>query len=73
MKLIAWSARGRDGVSTDRDAIVQRLVAGMRPGAILLMHEGRRDTRRGSLIVDTLPRVLVAAQERNLSFLVPDL
>ena len=72
MRLIGWSVRGRDGASTDRDAIVGRLVAGMQPGAILLMHEGKRDADGGSLIVDTLPRVLAAAEKLKLSFLVPD-
>lgn len=66
LRLVGWSARGRDGVSTDRDEIVRRLEAGIRPGAILLMHEGKLDSEGGSLIVDTLPRVLAAIRERDL-------
>ncbi|MFT5856244.1 MAG: peptidoglycan/xylan/chitin deacetylase (PgdA/CDA1 family) [Verrucomicrobiales bacterium] len=66
LKLIAWSARGRDGVSTDRDAIIERLEAGIEPGAILLMHEGMRDEDGRSVILDTLPRVLKSIRDRGL-------
>lgn len=69
--LLGWSVRGRDGVSTDRDAIVSRLIAGMRPGAILLMHEGMRDPQGRSVIADTLPRVLEALASRGLRTSLP--
>jgi peptidoglycan/xylan/chitin deacetylase (PgdA/CDA1 family) len=41
MRLAGWSARGLDGVVTDRDRVIQRLLSEIRPGAIILMHEGR--------------------------------
>ena len=72
LSLLGWSARGRDGVSTDRDAIVNRLARGIEPGAILLMHEGMRDSEGRSVIVDTLPRVLEVIRSRNLRVVVPE-
>lgn len=39
LRVAAWSVRGRDGTSRDVEAIGRRLRAGVRPGAIVLMHE----------------------------------
>lgn len=36
----AWSARGFDGVAADPDAVVTRIERGLKPGAIVLLHEG---------------------------------
>jgi peptidoglycan/xylan/chitin deacetylase (PgdA/CDA1 family) len=41
LRLAGWSSRGLDGVVTDRDKVVQRLLSEVRPGGIILMHEGR--------------------------------
>ena len=37
---MAWSARGFDGVRGEPEAVVSRIVAGLQPGAIVLLHEG---------------------------------
>ena len=39
-QLVAWSVRGRDGVSRNKERVLKRLVRGISPGAIMLMHEG---------------------------------
>ncbi len=42
LHLVAWSARGRDGVAEpDLDRVIERLEEGTEPGAILVLHEGR--------------------------------
>ncbi len=41
MKLVGWSVRGFDGVRCDPARVLERLQHGVRPGAILLVHEGR--------------------------------
>ena len=43
LQLVAWSVRGRDGVSKDKKQILDRLEKGIEPGAIILMHEGGVD------------------------------
>jgi hypothetical protein len=63
--------RGRDGPSTDRDAIAAHLEKGLRPGAIQLVHEGKRDAQGNSVIADTLPRVLAAIESRGLRTALP--
>lgn len=37
---VAWSARGYDGIASRADAVVARIERRLRPGAIVLMHEG---------------------------------
>ena len=73
LRLTAWSVRGRDGVSLDRDAIVARLDRGIEAGAIVLMHEAMRDDDGRSIIVDTLPRVLDSISSRGLNACLPAL
>ncbi len=41
LTLVAWTVRGFDGVSQPLGRVLQRLKTGARPGAILLLHEGR--------------------------------
>jgi hypothetical protein len=38
--LVGWSARGRDKFSASPAAPLRRLKRNLRPGAILLIHEG---------------------------------
>ena len=40
MDLVLWSARGLDGVGSDPQGALRRIAGGIRPGAILLSHEG---------------------------------
>ena len=42
MQLIGWAVRGLDTVSSDPEAVAARIRRGLRPGAILLLHEGHR-------------------------------
>ncbi len=41
LPLVGWTARGFDGVSGDSGRVFDRLKKNLRPGAILLLHEGR--------------------------------
>ena len=51
---VAWSARGFDAVAADPAAVVARIERGLRPGAIVLLHEGAAHGRN----VETLALVL---------------
>ena len=42
MLLVGWTVRGLDTVSSDAAAVAQRIRRGLRPGAIILLHEGHR-------------------------------
>jgi peptidoglycan/xylan/chitin deacetylase (PgdA/CDA1 family) len=42
MLLVGWTVRGLDTLSNDAAAVAARIRRGLRPGAIVLLHEGHR-------------------------------
>lgn len=71
LNLTGWTVRGQDGRDTDRQRIVRRVLTGARPGAILLLHEGRRDAGGRSLARDCVPAVLSALTSQGYRFVIP--
>ncbi|KAF1699563.1 acetyl xylan esterase [Pseudoxanthomonas jiangsuensis] len=51
---VAWSARGYDAVDADPVRVLQRIQRGLRPGAIVLLHEGAPHGRSVEMIEATL-------------------
>lgn len=70
LTLASWSARGFDTCTTDAKKIIQRLLKGLRPGAILLLHDGNaaQVTAGGAAILAVLPQLIAEAAFRNLRF-----
>lgn len=66
MRLIGWTARGFDGVRSDPDEIVQRILPNLIPGAIVILHQGREYSLR------VLERVIAELQSRGYAFVIPD-
>lgn len=66
MRLIGWTARGFDAVVSDADQILTRILPRLRPGAIIVLHQGREHSLR------VLERVIVAIQERGYVFVIPE-
>jgi peptidoglycan-N-acetylglucosamine deacetylase len=57
LNLACWSARGLDGVDADKARVLARLRRAVRPGGIILVHEGRVDAegrRLAPQVVDDL-------------------
>ena len=54
LKVIGWSARGFDTVSTDSQKIVARIIRRLEPGAIILLHDGNISADRLVLTVKLL-------------------
>ncbi|MFT4247559.1 MAG: polysaccharide deacetylase family protein [Pseudomonas sp.] len=65
---VAWSARGFDGVGGDPGAVVARILRDLRPGAIVLLHEGAAHGHNPEI----LRQVLEALSERGLTAVLPD-
>lgn len=40
LRIAGWSVRGYDGVAHDPPTVVNRIIRGLHPGAIILLHEG---------------------------------
>jgi peptidoglycan/xylan/chitin deacetylase (PgdA/CDA1 family) len=66
MRLIGWSARGFDGVKTSAEQVVERVLAKLEPGTIIVLHQGRPHT------LETLERVIAEVQARGYEFVVPE-
>lgn len=76
LRLVAWTRRGFDAVDQDPAAIARRLLGGLAPGDVLLLHDGRASGRPGGnpVVLEALPRVLDALAARGLrSVHIPDL
>lgn len=59
---VAWSARGFDGVGRSAAAVMSRIEPGLKPGAIVLLHEGGKGGRN----IEVMRRVLDALRQRGL-------
>ncbi|WGF86681.1 polysaccharide deacetylase family protein [Marinivivus vitaminiproducens] len=67
-RLVSWSGRGLDGVDGRADKVLRRLGRNLRPGAILLLHDGNSAwTSDGKpVVLEVLPRLLAIMAERRL-------
>lgn len=70
-QLIGWSARGFDGVAFDVDDAYERIRRNLRPGAIILLHEGVRGDDGRALNVELLERVLNLLAENQYRTIIP--
>ena len=66
MRLIGWTARGFDAVVQDPEQVLARILPHLRPGAIIVLHQGRKHSLR------VLERVIVQLKERGYTFVIPD-
>jgi len=64
--VIGWNIRSMDGVSKDEDAIYNRIVRQLKPGAIILMH----DTSQVS--VNVLERILLTLRDQKFEIVPLD-
>jgi len=70
LRLASWSARGFDTRIDNVERVKNRLLRGLRAGAILLLHDGNaaRAPDGVPVIVAVLPGVLAAASAANLQY-----
>jgi peptidoglycan/xylan/chitin deacetylase (PgdA/CDA1 family) len=66
MRLIGWSVRGFDAFGNDVERVVRRIVPRVRPGAIIVLHQGRPMSLR------CIERVVDELQRRGYAFVVPE-
>jgi peptidoglycan/xylan/chitin deacetylase (PgdA/CDA1 family) len=67
-EIVVWSVRGIDGLkNADPDRIAVRIERGLRPGAIVLMHDAAERDDHVPASLQALPRVLHAIRERKLT------
>jgi peptidoglycan/xylan/chitin deacetylase (PgdA/CDA1 family) len=71
LRLAGWSLRGFDGVSTDAPKIIERLRKGLRPGVVVLIHEGRKAKDGQRLAPQLLAVLLQELRERGWVTVLP--
>jgi peptidoglycan/xylan/chitin deacetylase (PgdA/CDA1 family) len=65
--LVAWSARGLDGVpSAEAERVARRLERGLRPGAIIMLHDASEREDFVPASVEALPKLLDAIERKGL-------
>ena len=62
LRVIGWSARGLDTITRDPDRVVARIVRKLKPGAILLLHDGNIPVEQ---LVMTVRRLLTSLHEHG--------
>ncbi len=65
LKVIGWTARGIDTQIRDSNRVVQRILRGVRPGAIILLHDGNIPPDR---LLTTVKLLLVKLREQGYEF-----
>ncbi len=68
LTLIGWSVRAFDGVRCDRRKSVKRVLAGLEPGAIVLVHEGKMDAAGSPASVEFIHELIVGIQAAGYRF-----
>jgi len=68
LRLVSWTRRGFDAFGKDPKAIARRLLRGLAPRNILLLHDGSTVGERGGnrQVLEVLPRVLDALAAQGL-------
>jgi peptidoglycan/xylan/chitin deacetylase (PgdA/CDA1 family) len=67
LTLVAWSLHSRDSRSSDPVAIARRVLARIRPGDIVLMHDGHDLAgRHRPATARAVPRILQGLREKGL-------
>jgi peptidoglycan/xylan/chitin deacetylase (PgdA/CDA1 family) len=67
VRMIAWSARGVDGLGpTDADRVLNRIEPKLRDGAIVLLHDAAERDDFEPAGIEALPRLLELIDERGL-------
>jgi len=71
--LVGWSVRAYDGrAGVSPQSVVRRIEAGLRSGAIVLLHDAAEREDFTPAAVEALPRILEAIQRRGLSTVTVD-
>ncbi len=72
-RLVGWSKRGLDTLKWATPATVAgRILRGLQPGDIILLHEGRRNGSGERINVRTIDLILAALAERRWRAVIPE-
>ncbi|MEM9069163.1 MAG: polysaccharide deacetylase family protein, partial [Myxococcota bacterium] len=70
MTAVGWQVRGLDSLGDDPDAIERRILRGVAPGGVIMLHDGTGLGGRSdrSATIEALPRIIDGLRSRGLQF-----
>jgi len=71
LQLVGWRVRGLDTVSKEAEAVAARILRGVQPGAIVLLHEGHRTETEPDFHPRCLELTLLALTKANYRCVLP--
>lgn len=71
MELVGWTVRGLDTLSKDAEAVAARIMRQVKPGAIILLHEGHRTATDPDFHPRCLELTLAALTKANYRCVLP--
>jgi peptidoglycan-N-acetylglucosamine deacetylase len=72
LRLIGWTVRGLDTVRRDPVRVAERIVQQIKPGAIVVLHEGQRAEKDPEFNLRCLELTLSALAERGYRCVIPE-
>lgn len=72
LKMIGWSAAGRDGIAHHPEKVLARILRAVGPGDIVLLHENRLAGIAPGQRARTLEKLLVGLERLGLRTTIPD-
>jgi peptidoglycan/xylan/chitin deacetylase (PgdA/CDA1 family) len=71
LKLIGWTVRGLDTIQHDPERVAKRIVRNIKPGAIVLLHEGQRAKTDPQFNLQCLELTLTGLAEKGYRCVLP--
>jgi peptidoglycan/xylan/chitin deacetylase (PgdA/CDA1 family) len=71
LALVGWTVRGLDTVRRDPGKVADRILRSLRPGAIVLLHEGQRPETNPQFNPQCLELTLTALAEKGYRCVIP--
>jgi hypothetical protein len=69
--MLGWSANGFDGIPHDPERVVRRIMKGLRPGSVILIHENQLPGMRPGTRARTLDMLLSRLDEEGYRTVLP--
>jgi peptidoglycan/xylan/chitin deacetylase (PgdA/CDA1 family) len=69
---ISWSIRGLDGIQCDPQQVIRRIRKAVRPGSIILLHEGKLDAKGRAASRECILQLVDDLQTEGYEFVIPE-
>jgi hypothetical protein len=71
IKVLGWSSAGWDGIVHDPEKVVSRILLGLSPGTIILLHDGKLKGMTPGSRAATLEKLLIRLKSAGYETTIP--